>query len=119
MFAPPPELISITIYSKNASTMLDFYEEFGMSFSEYNDDGQIRKKYKNGNFSFEIIPIDDEAKQTKNLKLKFRIDEIKGYLEYLEKYKCEIITPLWETKESEHIVISDPDKNHVELETRK
>ena len=119
MFAPPPELISITIYSKNASTMFDFYEEFGMSFSDYKDGERHREEYKNGNLSFKIIAIEDESKQTKNLKLKFFIDEIKGYLEYLDKYNCEIIEPLWVTEESEHIIISDPDGNFLELESKK
>ena len=99
--------------------MFDFYEEFGMSFSEYRDGKRHRKEYKNGNLSFKIIQTEDESKQTKNLKLKFYIDEIKGYLEYLDKYDCEIIKPFWETEKSEHIIISDPDKNHIELETKK
>ncbi len=119
MFAPPPELISITIYSKNASIMFDLYEEFLMSFSDYKDGERRREVCNNGNLSFKIIAIEDESQQTKNLKLKFFIDEIKGYLEYLDKYNCEIIEPLWETEESEHIIISDPDGNYLELESKK
>ena len=119
MFATPPELISITIYSKNSSTMFDFYEEFGMSFSDYKDGERDRKVYKSGNLSFKIIAIEEESQQTKNLKLKFIIDEIKGYLQHLDKYNCEIIEPLWETEESEHIIISDPDGNYLELESKK
>ncbi len=119
MFAPPPELVSITIYSKNATTMFNFYEEFGMSFSDYKDGEGRKEEFKNGNLSFKIIATEDEKKQTKNLRLKFFIDEINGYLEYLDKYNCEIIEPFWETEESEHIVISDPDGNYLELESKK
>ena len=40
-------------------------------------------------------------------------------LEILDKYNCEINEPLWETEESEHIIISDPDGNYLELESKK
>lgn len=119
MFAPPPKLINITIYSLNADVMFDFYEELGMLFSDHRNRERSRGKYIYNDLAFEIIKVDNKEKQTRNLKLKFFIDEIKGYLEYLEKYDSEIIKAFWETENSEHIIISDPDGNHVELESKK
>ena len=118
MFSPPPELITITIHSTNANIMVDFYEELGMLLAKHKDNKNLEKSYVFNNLSIEIIPVQSDAEQTSNLRLKFYIDEITGYLECLEKYGCRIIEPLWETELTQHIVISDPNINLIELETK-
>lgn len=113
MFAPPPKMNKISLYSKDSKNLKNFYSEFGMLFNKRdyitNDKQVICYQYVNDNFIFEII---QSNKSTNNVSLCFLIDEIDGYLENID-----ILKNKWVTETHSHIIVKDPDGNSIELMT--
>lgn len=120
MFAPPPKTIRIVINSINSKDLANFYSDLGMLFNEKSlENGNKCYTYIYDDFYFEIREVLNENEITKNLELRFFIDEIEGYIEVIEKFGLEIIKNPWTTENYQHILLKDPNDNIIELVTKK
>lgn len=120
MFAPPPKTIRIIINSINSENLINFYSDLGMLFNEKNlENGRKCYTYIYDDFYFEIREVTNEMKTTKNLELRFLIDEIEGYLEGIKEKGINIVKNLWTTENHQHIILKDPNDNIIELMTMK
>ena len=120
MFAPPPKTTRIIINSMNCEKLSKFYSDLGMLFFENkNVDGRKHYTYIYNDFYFEIREVINEYEITRNIELRFFIDEIEGYLEDIRKFGLEIIKDLWITENHQHILLKDPNDNIIELMTLK
>jgi predicted enzyme related to lactoylglutathione lyase len=125
MFAPPPQVITITICSVNTERLLDFYREIGVLFNtEHNGNGQKLYSYVwsythyNFEFRFEIYAVENSEKASKNIKLTFFTDEIDEYIEGLIKEGGKMLKGPWNTQQYRHVLFADPDGNCIEFITR-
>ena len=118
MFSPPPKLNITAICSNNCDKLINFYSDIGMLFnSELKDNGKKYYSYIYNDLRFEIHEVDTLEEVTRNLKLRFLIDEIEGYLVDFAKHNIKIIKEPWATKTHQHILLNDPDGNLIELIT--
>ena len=120
MYAPPPEANCIKIYSYHCKNQIDFYDKLGMLFTKTTtEDGRMCHTYIYDDFHFVIQEVSSELEASRNLELRFFIDEIEGYLPGLREMGIEIIKPLWATETHQHIILKDPNGHLVELMTQK
>lgn len=120
MFAPPPMMNKLTINSMNCEKLIDFYCELGILFNtEIKAENEKSYTYINDDFIFEIKEVDNINEVTKNVKIRFLIDEIDGYIEGLKEMGIRIIKESWRTESYQHIQLNDPDGNLIELMTKK
>ena len=101
-------------------TLVEFYSELGMLFNEsILENGLKAFTYIYDDFQFEIHEVKLESDTSKNLELRFLIDEIEGYLEDFKRLNIQIIKNLWYSKNHQHILLKDIDGNLIELMTKK
>lgn len=120
MFAPPPEINVISIFSNRCQELVEFYFDIGMLFFPYvNDNGQKCYSYKNDQLIFEIIEVEKLSDATKNIKIRFHIDDVKGYIEDIKIRGFKIIKDFSETDLSANLIFKDFADNSIELITYK
>jgi len=120
MFAPPPKANRIILNSVNFKVQVEFYEELGMLFNEaILKNGLKTFTYIYDDFHFEIHEVKLEDNASKNVELRFLIDEIEGYLEGIRQLNIQIIKNVWNSKNHQHILLKDIDGNLIELMTKK
>ena len=77
MYAPPPEANCIKIYSYHCKNQIDFYDKLGMLFTKTTtEDGRMCHTYIYDDFHFVIQEVSSELEASRNLELRFFIDEI-------------------------------------------
>ncbi len=120
MFAPPPKMNKVTINSMNCEKLIEFYSDLGMLFNtEIKDGDRKHYAYIYDYLTFEIREVNSENEITKNITLRFLIDEIDGYVEGLKEMGIKIVKDSWTTETHQHIYLNDPDGNLIELMTEK
>lgn len=120
MFAPPPKMTRIILNSKKCKAQIEFYEKIGMLFhKEIFENGLKKFTYIYDDFQFEIREVRDDNEVSKNLELRFLIDDIEVYLEGVRQIGIQIIKDIWITENHKHIQLKDLDNNKIELMTKK
>lgn len=119
MFAPPPKTNRTIFNSVNYQAQVEFYEELGMLFNKtILKNGLKTFTYIYDDFHFEIHEVKLGDSVTKNVELRFFVDEIEGYIEGIRRLKIQIIKNLWNSGTHQHILLKDKDGNLIELMTK-
>ena len=118
MFAAPPKINRVTLNSMNCEKLTEFYSDLGMLFNtEIKDENRKHYTYVYDDLIFEIREVNNENEATKNIIIRFLIDEIDGYIEELQEMGIKIVKESWTTETHKHIFLNDPDGNLIELMT--
>ena len=119
MFAPPPQVSSISLAVENLQNSLDFYLDLGIVFDKEIQSDYTRCTYNNNGFLFIIHQAKSPREVTTNLSLKFFIDDIDGYLPDIENAGLVILKNPWDSSEGRHMIYQDFENNIVELICKK
>ena len=120
MFAPPPKLVRLVLYSMDCEKLVEFYFCLGMLFYEKADESDSKSfTYIHGGCHFEIHEVLNESEASRNMSFCLLIDEIDGYLDDIRKLGGKVIKDSWFTETHQHIQLEDPDGNLLELMTEK
>lgn len=119
MFAPPPQMTMVTVYSSRPALLAAFYEELGMLFNKEVDalSKLVYYDYIYVPFTFRIAEARGADECSRNVSLRFLIDEIEGYIPDIINAKGTVEGEIWVKDGYQHLMVKDPDGNSIELMT--
>lgn len=119
MFAPPPKMTMVIVYSTHPELLVAFYEGSGMLFNKEIDEHSklAYYDYLYVPFTFRIAEVRTPEECSRNLSIRFLIDEIEGYVPNIINAKGSVHGSIWVEDGCKHLMIKDPDGNSVDLMT--